>query len=226
MSEYVYYVFNFVVFVPILLLSLFTDVQPHRAWRSFLLAFVTVSVPFLLWDAWAASEGHWNFSSAYITDYRLGGLPLEEIFFFVTVPFAMMYVWGVVQKHIAERVIVSRWPYIVLGLVVALSAVLHATNWSGGYTRSAALMMLSTIFILCLSRLIFLKTFWVFQLLLLTAFLIGNTILTALPIIGYGDAAVTGIRFGTIPIEDFLYNFAFINLFLLVFEWSVRRFGL
>jgi lycopene cyclase domain-containing protein len=44
-----------------------------------------------------------------------------------------------------------------------------------------------------------------------------------LPIITYGSDAIIGFRIGDIPIEDFFFNFAFINLFLLAFTTADKR---
>lgn len=58
-------------------------------WRSFLLTLVPVLVVFSLWDAYAISEGHWYFNPAKITGLiAWGGIPIDEILFFVVIPIA------------------------------------------------------------------------------------------------------------------------------------------
>lgn len=52
------------------------------------LAILAAAVPFLLWDLYATSAGHWRFDADQTLPWRLGGLPLEEIAFFVVVPLA------------------------------------------------------------------------------------------------------------------------------------------
>ena len=42
--------------------------------------------PFLLWDLWATHVGHWWFDEDQTLPWRLAGLPLEEIGFFVVIP--------------------------------------------------------------------------------------------------------------------------------------------
>ncbi len=61
MPELTYYIFNLVVLLPVLLLSIFSDVQPHKQWRALLKCALFVSLPFIYWDVWAANEGHWGF---------------------------------------------------------------------------------------------------------------------------------------------------------------------
>lgn len=57
-------------------------------WRRLLLALAPVVVVFALWDGYAVAAGHWTFDPERTTGVRLGTLPLEEVLFFVVVPFA------------------------------------------------------------------------------------------------------------------------------------------
>jgi lycopene cyclase domain-containing protein len=101
--------------------------------------------------------------------------------------------------------------------------VLLFTQWSRGYTRSAAIATLIVLILIILSGWWRRNTFWWFQLLLMAIFLIANTFLTALPVITYGDNSAIGYRIGTIPLEDFLFNFALINLFVVTYDYFVRK---
>jgi lycopene cyclase domain-containing protein len=60
-----------------------------RRWRRLLLSLAPVVVVFYAWDAYAIGRGHWTFDSALVTGVVLpGGVPLEELVFFVVVPLA------------------------------------------------------------------------------------------------------------------------------------------
>jgi lycopene cyclase domain-containing protein len=218
MRNYAYLFFNIVVLLPVVVLSLTTDVKPHRHWQALLGAYIVVSLPFILWDVWAAQAGHWGFSSVYITNSRFMHLPLEEILFFITVPFAMMYVWGVIKKFVADRAVRTVWPLLMLSISAAISVAILMLYFSNGYTRSAMIVALFAIGVVACSKLVFTQRFWTFQLVLLGIFLIANGFLTALPVITYGDASIIGARIFSIPLEDFFFNFAFLNLFLLTFN--------
>jgi lycopene cyclase domain-containing protein len=218
-----YYIFNLLVFLPVFLLSLFTDVKPHKNIKALLFAYLIVSLPFVVWDFWAASEGHWGFNSKYISGPYLFSVPFEEILFFITVPFAMMYVWGVVQKHLKIKQINKKYYLSILFFIALLSLALLIIGWGNGYSISAALAALITVIVLLKSSLINTNQFWAFQIVLLALFIICNTILTALPIITYGPDAIIGFRLGTIPVEDFFFNFALINLFLVAYHHVVNR---
>lgn len=56
--------------------------QPARL----LLTIALAGSPFLLWDLWATHVGHWWFDEGQTLPWRVAGLPLEEIGFFVVIP--------------------------------------------------------------------------------------------------------------------------------------------
>ncbi|TDE99157.1 lycopene cyclase domain-containing protein [Occultella glacieicola] len=56
--------------------------QPSRL----LLTILAAGTPFLLWDLYATTVGHWWFDDEQTLPWRLAGLPLEEISFFVVIP--------------------------------------------------------------------------------------------------------------------------------------------
>jgi lycopene cyclase domain-containing protein len=58
-----------------------------RRGRRLLLTLVPVVVVFVLWDLGAIAAGHWTFDPEQTTGIVLpGGLPLDEVLFFVVVP--------------------------------------------------------------------------------------------------------------------------------------------
>ena len=58
-----------------------------RRWRRLLLTLLPVVVVFVGWDLAAVAAGHWSFDPEQTTGVRLpGGLPLDEVLFFVVVP--------------------------------------------------------------------------------------------------------------------------------------------
>jgi lycopene cyclase domain-containing protein len=61
----------------------------YRRWRRLLLAVAPVVVVFAVWDLYAIASGHWTFGADQVTGILLvGGLPVEEVLFFVVVPVA------------------------------------------------------------------------------------------------------------------------------------------
>lgn len=62
-------------------------VNVFRRWRRLALAVLPVAVLFIVWDLLAIAAGHWWFDHSQITGILLpGGLPLDEVMFFLVVP--------------------------------------------------------------------------------------------------------------------------------------------
>ena len=58
-----------------------------RQVRRLVLTITPVAIVFVLWDLLAIRAGHWTFDPRQITGVVFpGGLPLEEVLFFVVVP--------------------------------------------------------------------------------------------------------------------------------------------
>ena len=62
-------------------------VNVFRRGRRLLLTLLPVVAVFMVWDLLAIAAGHWRFDPAQTTGVVLpGGLPLDEVLFFVVVP--------------------------------------------------------------------------------------------------------------------------------------------
>lgn len=70
-------------------LELVLHVGVYRRVRRLLLTLAPVVPLFLVWDLYAVHQGHWRFDRGQLLGLDLpGGLPLEEVAFFVVVPLA------------------------------------------------------------------------------------------------------------------------------------------
>ncbi len=70
-------------------LELVMRTQVLRRWRRLLATLLPVVALFYAWDAYAVGRGHWTFDPESVTGVVLpGGVPLEELVFFVVVPLA------------------------------------------------------------------------------------------------------------------------------------------
>jgi lycopene cyclase domain-containing protein len=88
-------------------LELVLRVRVYARWRRFLLAVLPEFVVFVGWVLYAIAQGHWDYSPDLTLDVRLlGGIPVEEVLFFVVVP---------------------------LCSVLAFEAVRTVTGWKAGY---------------------------------------------------------------------------------------------
>ena len=70
-----------------------------RRWRRLLWTVLPVAAVFALWDLTAVAAGHWSFDSEQTLPPRLpGGLPLEELLFFLVVPVCAVLGFEAVRK--------------------------------------------------------------------------------------------------------------------------------
>ena len=68
-------------------LELWLGVRVYRRPRRLLLTLLPVLVVFVVWDLYAVHAGHWTFDPAQTLGWVLpGGLPIEEVLFFLVVP--------------------------------------------------------------------------------------------------------------------------------------------
>ncbi|MGA8210406.1 MAG: lycopene cyclase domain-containing protein [Nocardioidaceae bacterium] len=65
--------------------------------RRLLLTVLVAGTPFLLWDLYATDAGHWWFDEAQTLPWRVAGLPLEEIAFFVVIPLVSVLTYEAVR---------------------------------------------------------------------------------------------------------------------------------
>jgi lycopene cyclase domain-containing protein len=79
--------------------------QPRRV----LATIVAAGSPFLIWDLAATHAGHWRFDPAQTLPWRVAGLPVEEIAFFVVIPLVTVLTYEGVRAF-RRREPVSREP--------------------------------------------------------------------------------------------------------------------
>ena len=88
-------------------LEFFLRVRVYARWRRLLVAVVPEFVVFVAWVLYAIDQGHWDYDDDLTLGVRLpGGIPVEEVLFFLVVPVCS---------------------------VLALEAVRKVTGWDAGY---------------------------------------------------------------------------------------------
>jgi lycopene cyclase domain-containing protein len=195
-------------------------------WPAAFTALVLVGALYLFWDALVVGRGDWAFNPKYTGTARLFGLPLGEYLFFLTVPYACLFLFEVVNRYAPDQrwfIVDSAWFFIPI-LVLAGTA---AAFWRRRYTFLALMSAAAFLAVLALTfpQLAGQSRFWIWFALCFAAFLVVNGIYTALPTIWYSPRAIWGVRVGPIPVEDFFYNFSYLGLTLCFYLLFERWFG-
>ena len=63
-----------------------------KQWKSVFTSIFLVAVLFVIWDVIFTSQGIWGFNSEYHLPYLIGDLPIEEILFFICIPYASIFI--------------------------------------------------------------------------------------------------------------------------------------
>lgn len=220
MSEYL--LINILIISIPLALSFEKNIKFYKKFSSVFISITSIGIIFLVWDIIAVSRGDWSFNKEYVYRSEISGLPFEEILFFVTVPFSTLFIYETLNYYIKERTYSINVKYFYISAV--LFFMIAVLNYDRYYT--------ATVFTFCgviiLLQNIFMPAFVISKNYLLTLlisfipFLIVNYYLTSLPVVIYNPEAITGIRFLTIPFEDFFYSFSMISCWLLVYRWSEK----
>jgi lycopene cyclase domain-containing protein len=229
MSTYTYLLLNLAIITFPLLLSFESRVAFYKSWKAVVVSIVIVSSLFIFWDNIFTRLGVWSFNSQYITGIHLimspkyfidlkFHLPLEEILFFITVPYSCLFVYAVIEHYTKEKFLAPKFTRIWFSISLLC---LVAGFWLWPLLYSSTVLILTSLLILLLiwkkPTLLLSHRFIIFTLITLTLFVIFNYILTSLPVVSYHPQEITNIRILTIPIEDFLYNFLMLTSYLIVF---------
>jgi len=67
---------------------------------------LAIGIPFVLfiiWDIIATSRGHWSFNQNYTIGFKIYNLPIEEVLFFIIIPFCGLFTWESVKYFTREK---------------------------------------------------------------------------------------------------------------------------
>ena len=92
-----YLLIDTLVFLGPLTRSFEPRIAYYSKWKRMLLATFLMMSIMIPWDVFFALEGYWGFNSDYLVDIYIGILPIEEVLFFVVVPFASYFIYEVMQ---------------------------------------------------------------------------------------------------------------------------------
>jgi lycopene cyclase domain-containing protein len=200
-----------------------------RFWKPLFIAIICVAVPFLIWDEFFTQLEIWGFNSRYLTGIYLGHLPLEEVLFFLVVPYCCVFIHEVLLAYFKN--VQFKTTSKLFGIIMfLLSIVLVLFNSTNFYTFSACSLSAIYTLIAIIRKFDWFPSFVFTYLICLFPFLIVNGVLTGSitdePIVWYSEKHIIGFRILTIPFEDLFYNYSLLFPIIWIFENLKRRFQL
>jgi len=197
-----------------LLFSFLPPFRFYRHLRALLFSIFFVGGSFIVWDSFFTAWGIWAFNPQYVAGSRFLGLPYEELLFFITVPYSCLFLFEGLSKYILDRGVgFNRTVYATIGTGLMLLSLLFY-----GKTYTFTVLLVSGLVVLLLSfagkKYLGSFVYWLWIAITMALFFCFNYFLTSLPVVSYNPAMITNFRLTTIPIEDFLYNFTLLSLYL------------
>lgn len=191
-------------------------------WRAIFTTIAIVGGIYLAWDELFTKLGVWSFNERYLTGVYIGSLPIEEYGFFITTPFACLFVYEVLRHFVKKDILKPyRWGLNWFFLVVTLF--LGYYFYPRLYT-SVSFFLASGLLTL---QMFVWKSEWIGRFYLtyfvcLIPFLTMNGWLTGSfteePIVMYNDMENMGLRIFTVPVEDSIYLLGYLLLIVSFYE--------
>jgi lycopene cyclase domain-containing protein len=213
------------IFFPFVL-SFDKKVHFYKKWKFLIPGIAVNAVLFISWDIIFTEAGIWGFNERYV-NFIILGLPLGEWLFFLTVPYACVFVHECLLCYFKADPFKKYDRTILLTLIIFFTSV-GVFNIFKAYTAwtfllSAAFLMLHFIYIPNTYR----TRFYIAYFVSLIPFSLVNGILTGgyneEPVVLYNNShnlsSFIGFRFFSIPFDDFIYGFLMMLITVTVYEF-------
>ncbi len=87
----------FTILVPFLF-SFHPKIKFYKTWKQFFIASILVAFIFIIWDSAFTYHHVWSFNPRYVTGIYFLKLPVEEILFFICIPFSCVFTFFCLDK--------------------------------------------------------------------------------------------------------------------------------
>ena len=210
------------------LFSFHRRLQFHKTWYALRPALLITAAVFILWDILFTGWQVWGFNPDYLQGFYIAGLPVEELFFFIAIPYACVFTYASLNRLIHRDLFAGSSRFITAGLigVLGLAGAANITELYTSVTFLATACFL--IFHFHFLKSPYLGRFYLAYLVVfLGPFLLVNGVLTGSfvrqPVVWYDNSENLGIRFLTIPVEDFVYGFLLFLMNVTFYEGILAR---
>ncbi len=221
--KYSYLLINFLSVIFPILLSFDGRVRFYKSWKYIWPGLLITGLLFLVWDIFFTVKGVWSFNPNYILGITLFNLPLEEILFFLTIPFSCIFIYACLNYYVKWQ-IPNRIIRIINNFLIAVSVAILLFFYNRLYTLiNFGTLLLLLLFLVYVLKVKWLNRFYLAYFVSLIPFYIVNGILTSIPIVSYNNTENLAVRLGTIPVEDHFYLMSLLLMNIAFFEYYRKR---
>ncbi len=225
-TKYLYALMHAFTLLSILPLSFDKKVAFYKQWKYLFPALLVVALIFWVWDIAKTYLQVWEFNPKYYT-FRILNLPIEEWFFFITFPFAIVFIYECLNAYL-KKDILARFDTPLSMLFSFGFLAIGFVFWSRSYT---AITWLSAGFFslwhFWTRSNIYRTKFYLAYFVGLVPFILVNGVFTGIatqqPIVIYNPDEYLGIRVFTIPLDDFVYNHLLCFMGVSIYEYFKKN---
>ncbi len=222
-TQYLYLLINTLIFLFPFLLSFDQKVAFYKKWKFLFPSIILIAILFIVWDVYFTYHGIWNFNPKYyFNPTKMLGLPLGEWLFFITVPYACIFIYECLRIYIKKTPFKKVVKKALLSLIM-IFLILGCIYWGDVYMSGTC--FLSAAFTLYRYEYGDRETdagFLLTYILSWIPFMIFDGALTGCftlePIVLYHPTEFSGIRIGSIPLDDSIYSYLLLFLNISLFE--------
>jgi lycopene cyclase domain-containing protein len=225
-TKYTYLLVDFFCFIFPFVLSFHPKAKFYKQLKYFVWPYLLTASFFIVWDILFTHLHVWSFNPSYILGIYFFNLPIEELLFFICIPYACVFTYHLVKLFLDVSKYNKQTLFLSLVLVLFLLGI-AVLNIHKLYTSVTFILMAICLSWLAFKRVIFLANFYLTYLFILIPFFISNGILTGSfinePVVIYNDVQNLGVRMFTIPFEDTFYGMLLMLLNVALLESTVFK---
>lgn len=222
-SHYTYLLLNILSVLFPFILSFDKKVAFYKSWKYLFPALLISGAFFIGWDVLFTASGVWGFNSEYILGIYIFNLPLEEVLFFLCVPYSCLFIYEVLNAYISKDLL-GRFGKQISILILVLSFIACVLYYDKTYTLvNAGICFLTVLIGTFIYKFKNMGRFYVAYFVSLIPFLICNGIITGFPIVIYNNEENMAIRIFSIPLEDAFYCLSMLLSVVLLMDYFRNR---
>jgi len=219
--KYLYLLIDGLTIIGPLLLSFDKKVAFYKDWKPLFLSLFVMMLVFVPWDMAFTEYQIWGFNEQYLSGIYIFNLPIEELLFFIVVPYACVFIYACLNHYIQSDVLLKTHRTISVILIIALltAAIFNVEKLYTSITFFSTSMFLFYHF---MKRTLWFSKFLLAYFVSIIPFIVVNSLLTGSSIeeevVWYNSDHILNIRLGTIPVEDLFYSLLMLGITIHVFE--------
>lgn len=220
-ANYTYLLIDIGALLVPFIFSFHKKIQFHKEWKYLWPAIVITALLFIAWDICYTSIGVWGFNEHYLTGLKIYNLPIEEVLFFICIPYSSIFTYYCFEKFKLSWAWLANKSVPVILSVILIPIGLYM--YDKLYTSATFIALGSiTIYMGLVKKPYWLSNFYLMFIVILLPFFIVNGLLTGTgldePVVWYNNNENMHIRLLTIPVEDVFYGMLLLLLNTLFFE--------